>query len=75
MESPKEGGFHPGADPQLGGGSGGEIQSKAMLMKHIKELYEQISQAEEDKQKIADEAYRSVCQSSWVFSFSFKHFF
>ena len=54
MESPKEGGFHPMG--QRGGV--GDLQSVAMLKKHIKELYEQLAQAEQDKQKIADEAYR-----------------
>ena len=53
MDSPKDGGFHP-----LGHLGSSEVQSVAMLKKHVKELYEQLAQAEQDKQKIADEAYR-----------------
>ena len=53
MESPREGGF--------GGSPPNNLpQSTAVLKKHIKELYAQISKAEADKQKIADQAYRLV---------------
>jgi hypothetical protein len=36
-----------------------ENRSVAMMKVHIKELMEKLAKSEEDKQKIADEAYRS----------------
>ena len=47
MDSPVEGGFE----------MKGESSSSAVLKRHVKELYALLSKAEEDKQKIADEAY------------------
>ncbi len=56
LDSPREGGFqqHPSA---VNGGDG-LPQSTALLKRHVKELYAQISKAEADKQKISDQAYR-----------------
>jgi hypothetical protein len=45
------------------GGEGSESRSVAMMKMHIKELMEKLAKAEEDKQKIADEAYRSFFSS------------
>lgn len=56
LESPREGGFGQVGGEGSGGGNG-LPQSTAVLKKHIRELYAQISKAESDKQKIADEAY------------------
>ncbi len=47
LDSPREGGFSEESLPR----------SAAVLKAHIKELYAQISKAESDKQKIADQAY------------------
>ena len=54
-------------------------RSVAMMKSHIKELMEKLAKSEEDKheilqvsdldkQKIADEAYRSVCNAKNVFA-------
>jgi hypothetical protein len=40
------------------GESDGGNRSVAMMKAHIKELMSKLAKAEEDKQKIADEAYR-----------------
>ena len=52
MVSPVEGGLIVGPAPLQG-------QSVSMLKRHIRELYARLSKSEGDKQKIADEAYRS----------------
>ena len=43
-------------------------RSVAMMKSHIKELMEKLAKSEEDQSKIANEAYRSVCNAKNVFA-------
>ena len=47
----------------LDGSNNDHRPGDSILKHHIKELYSQLSKAESDKQKIAEEAYRYSCTS------------
>ena len=59
MDSPRDGGFNGGANsPVTIPAFVANMQSAVMMKRHIGELYLKLNKAEEDKQKIADEAFR-----------------
>ena len=58
MDSPRDGGFNGSNSPVTIPSFVANMQSAVMMKKHIGELYAKLQKAEEDKQKIADEAFR-----------------